>query len=231
MILRIHPPVYIDGDWILGTQTCADGESTFCLQKRKTDAKLKMTYKKMEYVIQTFVCLLIADVLCLDMNIFSTFSFNEDAQRFGIESSITDFISLANDPKSSLPDSFTICGSIPLKFEWHASHFVQMYTEDGSHWFSFLISIREGLNLVNRLTVNKHPSTGAYQQETFNIVPVPIVPHSWYHVCLGLDTVSGHLRIVINGVAVVYMEKQYFKNSTARKPRSLIGKVAGEIIT
>ena len=221
----------MDGDWILGTQTWADGESTFCLQKRKTDAKLKMTYKKMEYVIQTFVCLLIADVLCLDMNIFSTFSFNEDAQRFGIESSIADFISLANDPKSSLPDSFTICGSIPLKFEWHASHFVQMYTEDGSHWFSFLISIREGLNLVNRLTVNKHPSTGAFQQETFNNVPVPIVPHSWYHVCLGLDTVSGHLRIVINGVAVVDMEKQYFKNSTARKPRSLIGKVAGEIIT
>ena len=72
-------------------------------------------------------------------------------------------------------------------------------------------------------------SKGAFQQEPFIDIPVPMIPHSWYHVCLGLDTVSGHLRIVSNGVKIVDMEKQYFKNNTAFKPKSLIGKVKGKI--
>ena len=41
---------------------------------------------------------------------------------------------------------------------------------------------------------------------------IPIVPHSWYHVCMGLDTVSGLLRIVVNGVVMVNEEKEYFRN-------------------
>ena len=172
------------------------------------------------------VGIFIAVVHGLDMNFYSTFSFDEDAQRFGVESSITDFISLGNDPKSSLPDSFTICSSILVMFENVGAHFVQMYTENGSHWFSFQISIMQSSNVQTRLFY-MDPSTGAYQQEPFNDNPVPVIPHSWYQICLGLDTDSGHLRIVINGVPVVDMEKHYLKNNTAIKPKSLIGKVAG----
>ena len=54
---------------------------------------------------------------------------------------------------------------------------------------------------------------------------VPIVPHSWYHVCLGLDTESGLLRIVVNGVKVVDEEKEFFRNTSAWKPQSLAGKL------
>ena len=150
----------------------------------------------MEYIIPTFVCIFIALVQGLDMKFYSTFSFDEDAQRFGVESSITDFISLGNDPKSNLPDSFTICSSILLKFMNTGAHFVQMYTENGSHWFNFQISILESSNVQTRLFY-MDPSTGAYQQEPFNDNSVPVIPHSWCHVCLGLDTMSGHLRIVI----------------------------------
>ena len=42
---------------------------------------------------------------------------------------------------------------------------------------------------------------------------------------MGLDTVSGLLRIVVNGVEVVNMEKEYFKNSATWKPKSLEGHI------
>ena len=182
----------------------------------------------MKYVIGAFVCLLTINIYCSDMNSFSTFSFDEDTLKYGAESSINNFISLGNDPKSSLPDSFTVCSSILVKFMNTAAHFVQMYTEDGSHWFNLHITILRSLNMQTRLFYMDH-SKGAFQQEPFIDIPVPMIPHSWYHICFGLDTVSGHLRIVSNGVKIVDMEKQYFKNSTAFKPKSLIGKVKGNI--
>ena len=60
---------------------------------------------------------------------------------------------------------------------------------------------------------------------TYVCCRVPIVPHSWYHVCMGLDTVSGLLRMVANGVEVVDEERDYFRNTTAWKPKSLQGKL------
>ena len=54
---------------------------------------------------------------------------------------------------------------------------------------------------------------------------IPIVPHFWYHVCMGLDTESGLLRIVVNGVKVVDEEKEFFRNTSAWKPQSLAGKL------
>ena len=54
---------------------------------------------------------------------------------------------------------------------------------------------------------------------------VPIVPHSWYHVCLGLDTVSGMLRIVVNGIEVVNEEKAEFRNTSDWRPGSLDGNI------
>ena len=47
------------------------------------------------------------------------------------------------------------------------------------------------------------------------------MPHSWYHICLGLDTESGLLRIVVNGVEVVDEQKDYFRNTTHWKPVSV----------
>ena len=42
---------------------------------------------------------------------------------------------------------------------------------------------------------------------------------------MGLDTVSGLLRIVVNGVEVVNEEKEYFKHTTESKPASVEGKI------
>ena len=38
---------------------------------------------------------------------------------------------------------------------------------------------------------------------------------------MGLDTVSGLLRIVVNGLQVVNEKKEYFRNTTHWKPKSL----------
>ena len=53
------------------------------------------------------------------------------------------------------------------------------------------------------------------------------MPHSWYHVCMGLDTVSGMLRIVVNGVELVNEKKDYFRNTTHWKPTSVKGTLGG----
>ena len=71
----------------------------------------------------------------------------------------------------------------------------------------------------------QNPGTNENLAVDFYDTGVPIVPYSWYHVCLGLDTESGLLRIVVNGVKVVDEEKEEFRNTTAWKPKSLEGKI------
>ena len=46
---------------------------------------------------------------------------------------------------------------------------------------------------------------------------------------MGLDTVSGLLRIVVNGLEVVSEEKDYFRNTTHWKPKSVKGRLVGEM--
>ena len=48
---------------------------------------------------------------------------------------------------------------------------------------------------------------------------------------MGLDTVSGLLRIVVNGKVVVDEEKQYFKDTSAWKPKSVAGHLLGKHCT
>ena len=71
----------------------------------------------------------------------------------------------------------------------------------------------------------EEPSTGYKVMILFEHTGIPIIPHSWYHVCLGLDTVSGFLRIVVNGIKVVDEEREEFRNTTAWRPESLEGKI------
>ena len=70
-----------------------------------------------------------------------------------------------------------------------------------------------------------NPKTGTFQSEALTSSRIPIVPHSWYHICMGLDTVSGLLRIVVNGRLVVSEEKEYFRGTTHWKPASVQGNI------
>ena len=104
---------------------------------------------------------------------------------------------------------------------------------DGSAWFS--LDIDTGGRARYEAPMNdeseslliwyEDPMTNQILPVDFPDTGIPIVPHSWYHVCLGLDTVSGMLRIVVNGIKVVNEEKAEFRNTSDWRPGSLDGNI------
>ena len=160
----------------------------------------------------------------MELQYFSNFKF--ESVVFGKEHLIKDYITLANDPNENLPDSYTVCSSVFVK--WHTTHqvVIQMLQQNGSPWYLLQLSDRTYDSLTWGLKIwYENPVTGTSEYEVFSNTGIPIVPHSWYHICMGLDTVSGLLRIVVNGREVINEEKEYFKNTFVMKPASLAGKV------
>ena len=156
---------------------------------------------------------------------YSNFKFETTV--FGPEDLILDYLTLAHDPKENLHDSYTICSSVFVKFVTTNIMVVQMLKQDGTPWYSLVIS---GSKNYDKMSENlelsfDNPTTGKFELDFLTSSHIPIVPHSWYHVCMGLDTVSGLLRIVVNGVVVVNEEKDYFRNTKQWKPKSLEGKL------
>ena len=146
----------------------------------------------------------------------------------GPENLIKDYVTLAVDPKANLADSFTVCNSIYVEFASSASSVISMSKDDGATWFLLLIfhAIRDYKSLSETISLYyENPLTGKDEIEVLSNSDVPIVPHSWYHVCMGIDTVSGLLRVAANGIVVANVEKEYFKNTNIWKPTSVEGKI------
>ena len=55
----------------------------------------------------------------------------------GTEDMIKDFVTLANDPNGNLPNSFTVCSSLYVKYCTSNKGVLQMLKQDGSPWYSF----------------------------------------------------------------------------------------------
>ena len=150
---------------------------------------------------------------------------------WGEESKIVDYVTLANDQVGNLPNSFTICSSYFMKFVQSSHQVIEMLKQDGSPWFT--LAIETGQRNTNtfsetvKLWLPPKGSYTSYHQDLFREAPdmVPIIPNSWYHVCMGLDTVSGLLRIAVNGRLVVNEEKDYFEYTTDWKPTSVAEKI------
>ena len=66
---------------------------------------------------------------------FKYFSTAEDGKKNFFN--IKDYVTISNDPKSNLPDRFTICSSILIPFPMVdvTSHFIDIRKQDGSNWF------------------------------------------------------------------------------------------------
>ena len=159
-------------------------------------------------------------------------NFNDGSLVYGEESTMTDYVTLSNVPKANLPESFTVCSSLFIKFMLTKNNFIEILKEDGTHWFQMdLEHLRDFSTLTERITLIYHnPISGKEEVIKFWDNVVPITPHAWYHICLGLDTVSGLLRIVINGFEIVNEEKDFFRNTSSIKPSSVDGKFLGEFI-
>ena len=146
---------------------------------------------------------------------------------FGPEDVIVDYIKLANDQKEYLPDSYTICSSIFVKFATSDIAILQMLTQDGTPWYRLALFSSRDLDKMSETLVlwTVNPMSGLFEVQYLSSPHIPIVPNSWYHICMGLDTVSGLLRIVVNGVVMVNEETDNFRNVGHLKPKSLDGKL------
>ena len=157
---------------------------------------------------------------------FTNFKF--DKIIFGGEHLIKDYVTLANDPTGNLPDSYTVCTSVFVKYSTSDVNIIEMLKQDGSHWYLLELSATnrnyEKFSESMQISV-VNPTTEKDEWEVFTNAVIPIVAHSWYHVCMGLDTVSGLLRIVVNGIEVVNEKKEYLQNTAQWKPKSLDGKL------
>ena len=140
---------------------------------------------------------------------------------YGPEEVVVDYASLVSDPAGDFPDSFTICSSVHLKFLTTIQPFFQLYSEDGRPWINlFIYAVRDLVNMYERFAL-------VYDDEIhiFYDIPIPISPHTWFHACTGLDTDTGHLRVVINGFTVVDEVIEFFIKSSKMKPKSLSHKL------
>ena len=160
------------------------------------------------------------------MKYITNFKFEEIV--FGKEHLMKDYVTLANDPNGNLPNSYTVCSSVYVKFCTSNYGVLTMLKNDGSPWYlvEIFTTSRQYETKSEKISLwYENPSTGKTLREDFSDAHIPIVPHSWYHICIGLDTVSGLFRIVVNGKEVVNKEKEYFQNTQSWKPRTVDGKI------
>ena len=148
-------------------------------------------------------------------------NFNQGDMVFGLETKMTDYAVLANDPLADLPTSFTICSSLFVQYMTSSKNFLQLFQDDGSHWLHYEIEpVRNFEEFNDKVTMNFNDKSNNFWNSG-----LPIVPHSWYHACVGLNTVSGHLRVVVNGYTIVDEIDSYFIGSSDKRPKNLIGKI------
>ena len=139
----------------------------------------------METQYVSFLLLTLIYSLCLGnvsdkhLQYFSSFTFGETFWKS--EHLITDFVTLSEDPKANLPDSFTICNSLLVKFVSTNYDVVGMLKEDGLPWFSLeLGTMQRNYEQMSEtlLIFYENPATGSSGISQFTSVHIPIVPHS-----------------------------------------------------
>ena len=151
-------------------------------------------------------------------------NFGDGALSFGPEDDMTDYALLAVDNKMNLPTSFTICSSLHLEFMTSSIFFYQLYQDNGKPWFNFYIgSQREEKNFAEKFIFRYYKDLTDINQ-TSNQVPAK--PNSWYHGCTALDTVTGHMLIVVNGQIIIdQIVSELINIADKEKPKSLEGRL------
>ena len=174
-----------------------------------------------------FLCFLDVIIGARNLKYYSTHIVKKNV--WGKEEVVTDYVSLAEDPKSNLPKDFTICSSVFVHVVTLTDIIVfELLKEDGSPWFLLSLDVlsRDYENLSETMKMYfENPETSNVENKRYTGTIIPIVPNSWYHICMGLDTVSGELRVVVNGKVLVHEEKEYFRNTNSWLPGSLENKL------
>ena len=75
-------------------------------------------------------------IFAKDLKYFSNLKPSAGIAVVGLESAVTDFVTLTNSPGSDLPNEFTICNSLFIEFMTSMANIVAVMKKDGTHWFS-----------------------------------------------------------------------------------------------
>ena len=176
-------------------------------------------------VYALFYFVLVALIQAKELKYFSNFKPGNIV--YGQESLMTDYVTVANDPVSNLPDRFSICTSVFVGNMTTGKSVVQIYKENGLPWFQLGIGTSRDLTTRTEI-LDLYSQTELKRVQKYPKL-VPIVPHSCYHVCLGLDTVSGLLRITVNGILIENETKEFLKNTSSIKPNSVSETISGKL--
>ena len=156
-----------------------------------------------------------------DLRILDNFDFGD--QDFGSEDKMVDYALLALDRKMDLPSSFTICSSTHLNFIITSIFFYQLYQDDGKPWFALELRALRDLNRFQEEVQIIYYTEMSKIEPTLD--PVPIRPNLWYHSCTALNTVTGHVFIMVNGHIIIDQVIEEFINTMHEKPKSLEGRL------
>ena len=131
---------------------------------------------------------------------------------YGAEELITDYASLATEPTSDLPPAFTICSSLSVNNKTTAleHNFWQLLTKNGSG--GVYVSFTGSLESQKSHTVRLGVDTVLTPFTNHSLLKLPMQVY-WYHSCTGIDMVSGHVQMIINGELIADQEVAELKGS------------------
>ena len=141
---------------------------------------------------------------------------------FGAEELITDWASLATEPLSHLPTAFTICSSVSVnnKTSNLEQSFWQLLAKNGSGGMYVSITGSLESEMVQTIRLGVDSVLTSFTNHSLLKLPMQVY---WYHSCTGIDMVSGHVQMIINGQLIVDQVVKELTGYAEMRPRSLQG--------
>ena len=130
-------------------------------------------------------------------------NFNYGGEIYGTRDDMVDYVTLAEDPISNLSSSFTICSSIQMRFLVTSQPFFILWSENlDVCLLNLIIYFQRRTDPFSEHFFANAGFESGLSKLNFGDVHVPIIPHSWYHACLGVNTLQGSFRVVVNGLNI-----------------------------
>ena len=141
---------------------------------------------------------------------------------FGAEELITDWASLATEPLSHLPPAFTICSSVSVNNKTNnlEQSFWQLLAKNGSGGMYVSITGSLESEMVQTIRLGVDSVLTSFTNHSLLKLPMQVY---WYHSCTGIDMVSGHVQMIINGQLIVDQVVKELTGYAEMRPRSLQG--------
>ena len=141
---------------------------------------------------------------------------------FGAEELITDWASLATEPLSHLPPAFTICSSVSVNNKTNnlEQSFWQLLAKNGSGGMYVSITGSLESEMVQTIRLGVDSVLTSFTNHSLLKLPMQVY---WYHSCTGIDMVSGHVQMIINGQLIVDQVVKELTGYAEMRPQSLQG--------